>query len=138
MSRMYKATGDKPILEKATHLMREWGKTIELDGYFYYSRRPMPPHYTYDKTVCGLVNLYHYGGQKDALPLMEKITDWAVKNLDRSCQNPTPEHPDATEWYAVSENVYRAYRLPAIPSTRRSGMCGDTPPTGIRLSAARS
>src|SRR5215831_1152175 len=95
MARMYKATGDKPILDKATYLMREWARTIEPDGYFYYSRKPIPPHYTYDKTLCGLVDLYHYGGQEDALPLMEKITGWADRNLDRSRTNPTKDDPDA-------------------------------------------
>jgi len=123
MARMYKATGDKPILDKATYLMTEWGKTIDPDGYFYYSRHPIPPHYTYDKTLCGLVDLYHYGGQQDALPLMEKITDWAIRNLDRSRTNPTKDDPDAghgmpgqgpegpREWYTLSENLYRAYLL---------------------------
>jgi DUF1680 family protein len=125
MARMYKATGDKPILDKATYLMSEWAKTIDPDGYFYYSRHPIPPHYTYDKTLCGLLDLYHYGGQKDALPLMEKITDWAIPNLDRSLTNPTKDDPDAghgmpipgqppkgpREWYTLSENLYRAYQL---------------------------
>jgi len=123
MARMYKATGDKPILDKATYLMREWARTIEPDGYFYYSRKPIPPHYTYDKTLCGLVDLYHYGGQEDALPLMEKITGWADRNLDRSRTNPTKDDPDAghgmpgqgpegpREWYTLSENLYRAYQL---------------------------
>ena len=123
MARMYKATGDKPILDKATYLMTEWGKTFDPDGYFYYSRHPIPPHYTYDKTLCGLVDLYHYGGQKEALPLMEKITDWAIRNLDRSRTNPSKDDPDAghgmpgqgpegpREWYTLSENLYRAYQL---------------------------
>ena len=119
MARMYKATGDKPILDKATSLMAEWGKTLEPNGF--YSRHPAP-HYAYDKALCGLVDLYHYGGQKDALPLMEKITDWAVQNLDRSRSNPTKDDPDAghglpgqgmgpREWYTLSENLYRAYQL---------------------------
>ena len=123
MARMYRATGDKPILDKATYLMAEWGKTIDPGGYFYYSRHPIPPHYTYDKTLCGLVDLYHYGGKKDALPLMEKITDWAIPNLDHSRTNPTANDPDAghgmpgqspegpREWYTLSENLYRAYQL---------------------------
>ncbi len=125
MSRMYKATGDKPVLEKATYLMREWAKAIEPDGYFYYSRRPFPLTYTYDKTVCGLVDLYHFAGQKEALQHLEKITDWAIQNLVRTRPNPTPEHPDAgngppvnevnrltpLEWYTLSENLYRAYQF---------------------------
>jgi hypothetical protein len=124
MARMYKATGDKPSLEKATYLMSEWAKTIEPDGYFYYSRRPFPRHYTYDKAVCSLVDLYHYGDQKEALPLLEKITDWAIQNLDRSRPNPTPNDPGGAgpqfkeenrlaplEWYTTAENLYRAYQL---------------------------
>jgi DUF1680 family protein len=125
MARMYKATGDKPILDKATYLMSEWAKCIGPDGYFYYSRKPFPVTYTYDKTVCGLVDLYHFAGQKEALQHLEKITGWAMKNLDRSCPNPSPEHPDAgngppaneanrltpLEWYTLSENLYRAYQF---------------------------
>jgi hypothetical protein len=125
MSRMYKATGDKPILEKATYLMREWAKAIEPDGYFYYSRKPFPVTYSYDKTVCGLVDLYHYAGQKEALEHLEKITDWAIQNLVRTNPNPSAEHPDAStgppsnevhrlaplEWYTLSENLYRAYQF---------------------------
>jgi hypothetical protein len=121
MSRMAKATGDKEILNKATLLMREWAKTIEPNGYFYYSRNPIAPHYTYEKTVCGLVDLYHYGGQGEALPLLEKITDWAIANLDRRCPNPDSKDPtgsgggtrnsDCSEWYTLSENLYRAYKF---------------------------
>jgi len=125
MARMYKATGDQPILEKASYLMREWAKCIEPDGYFYYSRKPFPLTYTYDKTVCGLADLYHYAGQQEALPALEKITGWAMRNLDRSCPNPSAEHPDAgngppsteanrltpLEWYTLSENLYRAYQF---------------------------
>ncbi|MGH9352220.1 MAG: beta-L-arabinofuranosidase domain-containing protein [Terriglobia bacterium] len=111
MSRMYKATGDAAILGKATLLMNGWGKTIDPNGYFYYSRDPIRPHYTYEKTVCGLVDLYHFGGQKDALPLLDKITDWAIKNLDRSRINPTATDiaSGGTEWYTLCENLYRAY-----------------------------
>jgi hypothetical protein len=97
MARMSKATGDEAIGTKATHLILEWAQAIEPDGFFYYSRRPFAPHYTYDKTVCGLVDLYEYGGRNDALPLLDKITDWAIANLDRI------RKPDqGTEWYTLS------------------------------------
>jgi hypothetical protein len=55
--------------------------------------------------VCGLVDLYEYAGRADALPLLEKITDWAITNLDRIRQR------NSTEWYTLSENLYRAYVL---------------------------
>ena len=110
MARMSKATGDEAIGRKATHLMLEWAKAIEPDGFFYYSRKPWAPHYTYDKTVCGLLDLFEYCDRRDALPLLEKITDWAIVNLDRS------RKPDqSTEWYTLSENLYRAYQLTGNP-----------------------
>ncbi len=54
--------------------------------------------------VGGLVDDYLYCGNKAALGYLSRITDWAVKNLDRS--RPIP---DASEWYTLSENLYRAY-----------------------------
>jgi DUF1680 family protein len=109
MARLAKAGNDEELRVKATHLMIEWGATIEDDGFFFYSRRPNAPHYTYDKTVCGLVDLYEYAGRSDALPLLEKITDWAITNLDRIRQR------NPTEWYTLSENLYRAYVLTGKP-----------------------
>lgn len=106
MARLAKAGEDDELAEKATHLMIEWGKTIEDDGFFFYSRRPNAPHYTYDKMVCGLVDLYEYCGREDALVLLEKITDWAVTNLDK-IRKPKM----SSEWYTLSENLYRAYVL---------------------------
>ena len=116
MARMSKAAGDNALGEKTAQLMLEWGKTIEPDGYFYYSRRPNAPHYIYEKTVCGLVDLYEYGERKDALPFLEKITDWAITNLDRI------RKPDqGTEWYTLSENLYRAYQLTGNPKYKTFG-----------------
>ncbi len=114
MARMYRARGDRAMLDKAVRLMTEWAKTIEPDGYFYYSRYPIGLHYTYDKTVCGLVDLYEFGGVKEALPPLEKITGWAVRNLDRARVNPrrgASAGVAGCEWYTLPENLYRAYLL---------------------------
>ena len=124
MARMYKADGDTPMLEKAMGLMKEWAKAIEPDGYFYYSRNPIATHYTYDKTVYGLLDLYEYGGVKEALPLLERITDWATKNLARVRVNPTPELPAGDgygEWYTLCENLYRAYLVTGNPQYKTFG-----------------
>jgi DUF1680 family protein len=115
MARMYKATGDTAMRAKAVHLMREWAKTIEQDGTPYYPTLMQElkyTHYAWDKLVCGLVDLHEYGGEKDALPVLERITDWATRTLDRSRQPATPEDFQgiAPEWYTLSENLYRAYR----------------------------
>ncbi len=114
MARLAKATNDIALLDKAKTLMTEWGRTIEPDGYFYYSRKPLSFHYTYEKTLCGLVDMYAYGRADAALPLIERITDWAIKNLERTRTSATPgglANADGTEWYTLPENLYRAYQL---------------------------
>lgn len=103
-SRMYAATGDVRCRDKVNALLAEWARCIESDGYFYYSRKPNF-HYTYDKMVGGLVDAYLYCGNESALEHLSRITDWAVKNLDRSRDYMGVK----SEWYTLSENLYRAY-----------------------------
>ncbi len=99
-ARMYKVTGDTAIRDKAVYLMDEWAKTISKNETLDYG------HYTYDKMVGGLVDMYEYIRNERALEYLAKITDWADKNLDRSNPYALP-----TEWYTLSENLYRAYEL---------------------------
>lgn len=117
MARMYKATGDAAIRDKAAHLMSGWANTTQADGLFF-STKETPAdhsHYVFDKTVCGLVDLGEYGGENEALPLLERLTDWGMKTLDRTRAPATPTQPGAGscggEWYTLSENLYRAYQL---------------------------
>jgi DUF1680 family protein len=125
MARLAKAGNDQVLLGKASSLMREWAKTIEPDGFFFYSRQPYTAHYIYEKTMYGLVDLFQYGGLKDAAPLMERITAWAVKNLDRSRKNPLVDGvgfgADGQEWYTLSENLYRAFLLTGDKRYREFG-----------------
>ena len=114
MARMSKATGDAEMRSKAIFLMGEWASTIEPDGWFFYSRRPWQPHYIYDKQVGGLVDMAVYAGRKDALVHLSKITDWAIENLDRSRKVDSD-----TEWYTLSENLYRAYQVTGDEKYRR-------------------
>lgn len=105
-SRMYAASGDVRCRDKVNGLLSEWAKCIEPDGYFYYSRKPNF-HYTYDKMVGGLVDAYLYCGNKEALTYLSRITDWAIAHLDRG-----RKYMDlTTEWYTLSENLYRAYLI---------------------------
>ncbi len=104
LARVYAATGDVACRDKANALVAEWAKCIAPDGYFYYSTKPNAPHYVYDKMVWGLLDDYLYCGNNDALRHLGRITDWAIKNLDRS-----KPLPDGCEWYTLSENLYRAY-----------------------------
>ena len=125
MARMYKATNDAAILDKASYLIDEWAKAIDSNGYFYYSRKPQFPHYIYEKTVCGLVDMCAYGGNKQAISYLERITAWAEKNLDRTRRTPREGErgfsADGTEWYTLSENLYRAYQLTGDPRYKNFG-----------------
>jgi uncharacterized protein len=114
MARLGRGLRDQGIEEKAYRLMSGWARTIEPDGYFYYSRRPITPHYIYDKMMCGLVDLLEFGGHREAIPWMEKITVWAAANLDRSRKTPLVDgatYDGNGEWYTLGENLYRAYLL---------------------------
>lgn len=106
LARLYAVTGDPSCREKAEALVRGWAECIEPDGYFYYSRKPNAPHYIYDKMVGGLVDLIVHCDSKLAAESLAKITTWATKNLDRS----NAYAFGGTEWYTLSENLYRAYR----------------------------
>ena len=105
LARLYAASGDPACKEKVDALVSEFGKCIAADGYFYYSAKPNAPHYIYDKTVSGLIDAYLYCGNREALVHLRRITDWAVKNLERSRRT----GDTSTEWYTLSENLYRAY-----------------------------
>jgi len=105
LARLHAATGDPACRDKANRLIEEWAKCIEPDGYFYASRKPNAPHYIYDKMLWGLLDAHAYCGNREALVDLDRITDWAIKNLDRRCR----VNDTATEWYTLSENLYRAF-----------------------------
>lgn len=109
MARLYRSTGDTALWNKAVYLMTEWGKTIGSDG------DPRVRGTEFAKINCGLVDMQFYGGDPSAIPLLDKCTDWAMKNLDRAR---TPADPNSwqysghpSEWYKLAENLYRAYLL---------------------------
>ncbi len=125
MARMSKATGDAAMRDKATYLMLEWAKTTAPDGTWSYADRPDHSHYRYEKTVCGLVDLYEYAGKKEALPLLERITDYAIAHFDRSREPADPQDIGAGrsggEWYTLPENLYRAFQLTGNSKYREFG-----------------
>ncbi len=105
LARLHAATGDAACRDKANRLIAEWAKCIEPDGYFYASRKPNAPHYVYDKMLWGLLDAHAYCGNREALVDLDRITEWAIKNLDRKRR----VNDTATEWYTLSENLYRAF-----------------------------
>ena len=109
MSRLYRATGDARMRDKAVTLMTEWAKTVKPDG------DAGMRHYPYDKMVCGLVDLQLYAGHEPAIPMLEKITDFASTNLDRSnnLADPTPQHRATT---ACRRSGTRCRRTSSAPT----------------------
>ena len=55
--------------------------------------------------LWGLLDAHAYCGNRQALGELGRITDWAIKNLDRRRR----VNDTATEWYTLSENLYRAF-----------------------------
>jgi hypothetical protein len=106
LARLHAATGDPACREKAEALLEAWAECLEADGYFYYSSKPNAPHYIFDKMVGGLTDMVLHCDSKPAAAALAKITEWARKNLDRS----NAYAFGGTEWYTLSENLYRAHR----------------------------
>ena len=106
-SRMYCATGDQAIRDKAALLLAEWGKTFGADGN---CRMGL---YAYDKMLCGLIDLQIYAGVSAAAPLLERTLAWAMGAFptERTPGNSEQINGRPAEWYTLAENVYRAYEL---------------------------
>jgi uncharacterized protein len=110
MSRLYCSTQDNAMRDKAIYLANEWAKTIGDDG------NCRMGHYPFEKAVGGLVDLKLYAGYDEAPALLEKIIDWASKNLDRTRAPAAPRPAEVhsgkpLEWYTLGENLFRAFQL---------------------------
>ena len=111
MARMYRATGDTGMRDKAVRLVTEYAKTVKPDG------GRGQGHYGFDKLVCGLVDLQSYAEFPDAIGLLEKVTESAIKTFDRKNEAATVDQFSGRpgEWYTLAENLYRAYSLTKNP-----------------------
>jgi DUF1680 family protein len=108
MARMYRATGDTAIRDKAVRLFTEWSKTVGPDG------DSRMGHYPFDKLVCGLVDLKVYADVPEAVPMLEKVVDHASKTFSRENVPAGPQRGlysgRVSEWYTLAENLYRAFQ----------------------------
>jgi len=114
MARMQRATGDKDLLEKAGILVSEYAKC--WPGKSGGGPAAGMNHYPYEKLVGGLLDMHHYGGHPEALALCDKITEAAVRTLNRdripANREPWELHSGRPlEWYTLPENLYRAYQI---------------------------
>jgi uncharacterized protein len=108
LARMHAGTGDDACRRKVEALLQGWSECIEPDGFFFSTKPPAPAHYIYEKTVGGLLDAHLYAQNPDALHLLARITTWAEKNLDHSNPYVFNTLAGITEWYTLSENLYRA------------------------------
>lgn len=111
LSRLYAATGDPAVRDKALGLFTEWARTLPSNG------DARMGHYRFDKLVCGLVDLQLYLDHREAAPVLDRVTDFAIRTFDRpKAPLADPSHNQRyygvpQEWYTLSENLYRAYEL---------------------------
>ncbi|MBW8016629.1 MAG: hypothetical protein FVQ82_10605 [Planctomycetes bacterium] len=108
MARTSQANNDTDLRKKAIKLVDEWAKTLPANG------DPRMRHYHWEKMLGGLSDMKQYAGYEKVVPLMDKITQWAIENLDRTrtpaANKPWKLHSGVPlEWYTLSENLYRAY-----------------------------
>ena len=106
-ARLYALTGDRRFKEKALYLMREWGKTIEEDGYCFAARPSYITPYYYDKLITAMMDIYNYCGEPEALEYIGPITGWCEKNLDRSRKYGDTTGQGTGEWYTISDHLYK-------------------------------
>ncbi len=103
LARMYANTKDPRYKEKVARLVHGFHETLAPDGFFYSSQKVFNnwPNYLYDKNCIGMRDAYTLTGNAEALVVLKKMTDWAVKSL--------PRRKD--EWYTLPENLYNCYAL---------------------------
>ena len=115
LSRLYRATGDAAIRDKAVRLFEGWAGTVKPDG------NCAMGHYSFDKLVGGLVDLKQYADYSNAVPMLVKVTRWAEQALSRdnvpASRNGLPSG-QPHEWYTLAENLYRAFQLTGDPRYR--------------------
>lgn len=110
----FASLGDEACRAKAGVLLDGWGTCLSEDGYGFYSDHTTGKAYTYDKLVGGLVDMLVYAGDERAVPLLARLTDWAERHLNRARDYANADGEGAprvawSEWYTLSENLYRAY-----------------------------
>jgi uncharacterized protein len=96
-SLMYAATGDEALRTKANGIIAELGKCQKALGKSGYlsaypeefidrvmaGKRVWAPWYTLHKIMAGLLDMYTYCGNKQALNALEKMAGWAKMRTDR-------------------------------------------------------
>ncbi|ADB50364.1 beta-L-arabinofuranosidase domain-containing protein [Conexibacter woesei] len=116
-ARLYAATGEHRFAEKALALLDGWEETIEEDGGFLSSHFAGTVEYSYDKLVCGLLDLHEYVGSERALPVLERVSRWMQRH-GGSSKPYAWSGMGPLEWYTLPEYLLRAYAVTSDPLYR--------------------
>lgn len=109
MARLYLATGDLRLKEKALALAEGWGECAER------SRAVIDCNgtYTFDKLMTGFLDLYEYLDWKPAEDYVQQLAESAERRFDKTIpRDGLQTMPgEMIEWYTLPEQLWRAYRL---------------------------
>jgi len=116
LARAYAVTGSKQTQEKVHRLVKAFGATVEPTGKFYVDYRL--PGYTFDKTMCGLIDAHEFAGDPNAREVLRRSVDAALphlpeKALSRVEMAARPHKSIANTWdetYTLAENFFLAYQ----------------------------
>ncbi len=122
LSRMYAATGDKPTQQKVHALLTGFAATVSPKFYENYCL----PCYTFDKTMCGLIDAHEFAQDPIALDVLGHATDAVMPYLPdhalTRAEMAARPHPNiAYTWdepYTLPENFYLAYTRSNNPRYR--------------------
>ena len=116
LSRAYAIRKSDEIRQKVLRLNRLYAEAIS-DGFYEKSRFPA---YTYDKLTCGLIDSHRWVGDPDALSILNRTTDTALRHMPEHAvehgQSWRPGTDVSYTWdesYTVPENQFIAYHLGA-------------------------
>lgn len=113
LARAYAISGSAEIRNKVLRLNRLYAKAMS-DGFYEKNRFPA---YCYDKLVCGLIDSHRWVGDPDALAILQRTTDMALRHIPghaveqgQSWRPGTDESYTWDESYTISENLFIAYQ----------------------------
>ncbi|MBZ5581906.1 MAG: glycoside hydrolase family 127 protein [Acidobacteriia bacterium] len=113
LARCYAVTGDRETQAKVNRLVKAYGQTVSPKFYVDYHL----PAYTYDKTVCGLIDAHVFAHDPTAAAVLKSATDAVLpflpeKALTRPEQAARPHKDIAYTWdetYTLPENQFLAF-----------------------------
>jgi DUF1680 family protein len=113
LSRAYAINRSAEIRNKILRLNRLYAEAIS-DGFYEKNRFPA---YSYDKLVCGLIDSHHWAGDPDALAILQRTTDTALRNIPAHAveqgEHWRPGTDESYTWdesYTIPENQFIAYQ----------------------------